>query len=86
MPPKIRHSGLGFIHSIAAPPTTAASPPTTAQSGDIIAPAATFVAAVLAEVEVAVLVMELVEEEVAMRTQHVLVTASTWERLGDRKW
>lgn len=38
----------------------AANPPATAQSGDSIAAAAAFVEAVLAELEVAVLVLELV--------------------------
>lgn len=45
---------------------TAASPPTRVQSGDSIAPAAAWVAAVLPEVEVAVLVWELVAEEVTV--------------------
>lgn len=74
----IRHSYLGLIYSIAAPPTTAASPPTTAQSGDSIAPAATLVAAVLAELDVAVLVLELVAEEVSVWRQHLSVTAYSY--------
>ena len=52
------------FHSIAAPPTTAARPPATAQSGASMAAAADLVEAVLAELEVAVLVLELVLEEV----------------------
>lgn len=54
------HLHFELFYSIAAPPTTAASPPATAQSGDSIAAAAFLVEAVLAELEVAVLVMELV--------------------------
>ena len=54
------HHHFDFFYSNAAPPTTAASPPATAQSGDSIAAAAFLVEAVLAELEVAVLVMELV--------------------------
>lgn len=51
-------------YSIAAPPTMAASPPATAQSGESMAAAAFLVAAVLAELEVAVLVLELVLDPV----------------------
>lgn len=54
------HIYFRLLYSIAAPPTTATSPPATAQSGDSIPPAADFVDAVLAELEVAVLVVELV--------------------------
>lgn len=68
----IHHSYLRFIHSIAAPPTTAASPPATAQSGDNIAPAADLVTAVLAELDVAVLLLELVAEEVTVRRQQII--------------
>lgn len=65
----------------------AANPPATAQSGDSIAAAAAFVEAVVAELEVAVLVLELaevdmalmllvlLEEEVAARRQHVSAMA-----------
>ena len=47
------------IHSNTTPPTTAANPPATDQSGDSMA-AAALVAAVVAELEVAVLVFEVV--------------------------
>lgn len=80
------HPGFESGHSIAAPPTTATGPPVMAQSGDSIAPAADFVEAVLAELEVAVLILELVAVLVAEFVLDTEVGSAQTQRVSVAAW